>query len=195
MPGGGFSAANTRYDPDRLEYDKELLRRYYLKHGYADVQVLSAGARLSDDGSYFIVDFNIEEGPRYSVADVAVAVGDSNLDPDGLKSVVKTGVGDTYDANKVDKTVENLTLEASRQGFVFAKVEPKVDRETSANKVNLTYQISEGPRTYIERIDIIGNDRTHDEVIRRELRLFEGDAYNKILVERARRRLTSLDLL
>ncbi len=189
-----FFGGNNNYDPDRLEYDKELLRRYYLKHGFADVQIGAAGARLSEDGSYFIVDFQVEEGPRYSVADVAVAVGDSNLDPDGLKSVVKTGVGDTYDANKVDKTVENLTLEASRQGFVFAKVEPKVDREPSANKVNLTYQISEGPRTYIERIDIIGNDRTRDEVIRRELRLFEGDAYNKILVERARRRLTSLDL-
>ncbi len=188
-----FFGSNTTYDPDRLEYDKELVRRYYLKHGYADIQVVSAGARLSEDGSYFIIDFNIEEGPRYSVADVAVAIGDSNLDADGLTSVVKTGVGDTYDASRVDKSVENLTLEASRQGFVFAKVEPKVDREPSANKVNLTYQISEGPRTYIERIDIVGNDRTHDEVIRRELRLFEGDAYNKVLVERARRRLTALD--
>ncbi len=188
-----FFGGNTNYDPDRLEFDKELLRRHYLKNGYADIQVIDAGGKLAEDGGSFTVYFQVEEGPRYSISDVAVAVGDSQLEPDGLTSVVKTGVGDTYDASKVDKSVENLTLEASRQGFVFAQVEPKVNREEGANKVSLTYQISEGPRTYIERIDIIGNDRTHDEVIRRELRLFEGDAYNKILVERARRRLTGLD--
>ena len=187
-----FSKAST-YDPDRLEFDKELLRRYYLKNGFADVQVISAEPKLSTDGTSFTIEFRVQEGPRYSVADVAVNIGDSNLDPDGLTRVVKTGVGDTYDASKVDKTVENLTLEASKQGFVFAKVDPKVDREPGANKVRLSYDITEGPRTYVERIDIIGNTRTRDEVIRRELRLFEGDAFNRTLVERARRRLTGLD--
>ncbi len=187
-----FGSADT-YDPDRLEYDKELIRQFYLQHGYADVQVISAGARLSEDSSYFIIDFTLTEGPQYQVNDVAVAIGNTNLDPSGLKSVVKTGVGDTYNAKKVDKTVENLTLEASRQGFVFADVEPKVEREPGAGKVNLTYEIKEGTRAYVERIDIIGNDRTHDEVIRRELQIFEGDAYNKVLVERARRSLTTLD--
>jgi outer membrane protein insertion porin family len=187
-----FGRAST-YDPDRMEYDKELLRRYYLKHGFADVEIVGAGARLSEDGTFFVVDFSINEGPRYSINDVAIAVGQADLEPDDLKKVVKTGVGDTYDASRVDKTVENLTLEASRQGFVFARVEPKVERDPATNTVNLTYDISEGQRTYIERIDIIGNSRTYDEVIRRELRLFEGDAYNKILVERARRRLTALD--
>jgi outer membrane protein insertion porin family len=188
-----FLGRNTTYDPDRLEFDKELLRRHYLKNGYADIQVISSDARLSDDNSHFIISFVVEEGPKYSISDVAISVNDANLDAEELKSVVRTGVGDTYNATKVDKTVENLALEASRQGFVFAKVEPKVERDPSGNKVNLTYDIAEGPRTYIERIDIVGNDRTYDEVIRRELRLFEGDAYNKILVERARRRLTALD--
>jgi outer membrane protein insertion porin family len=188
-----FFSKSSTYDPDRLEYDKELLRRYYLKNGFADVQVLSAEPRLSTDNTSFTIEFRVQEGPRYSVADVAVNVGDSNLDPDGLTRVVKTGVGDTYDASKVDKTVENLTLEASNQGFVFAKVEPKVDREPGANKVRLSYDITEGPRNYVERIDIVGNTRTRDEVIRRELRLFEGDAFNRTLVERARRRLTALD--
>jgi outer membrane protein insertion porin family len=188
-----FFGKQSTYDGDRIEYDKELLRRHYLKNGFADVQILSADPRLSQDGESFTIEFRIQEGPRYSVADVAVNVGDANLDADGLTRVVKTGVGDTYDASKVDKTVENLTLEASKQGFVFAKVEPKVDRETAANQVRLTYDITEGPRTYVERIDIIGNSRTRDEVIRRELRLFEGDAFNRVLVERARRRLTALD--
>ena len=184
---------NDTYDADRLNYDKELIRRYYLKSGYADIQVVSADARLTEGGNSFVIDIAVEEGPRYSVADVAVNVGQANLDANGLTRVVKTGVGDTYDASKVDKSVEKLTLEASDQGFVFAKVEPKVDRDAAKQTVNITYQISEGTRAYIERIDIVGNTRTLDEVIRRELRLYEGDAFNRTLVERARRRLTALD--
>jgi len=189
-----FFLRNTTYDADRLQYDKELIRRYYLKNGFADVQVLDASAQYSgsEEGG-FIINFAIEEGPRYTVADVAVNIGDANLEPDKLRKVVKTGVGDSYDASKVDKSVEKLTLEASNQGFVFAKVEPKVDRDPANGKLNITYDITEGPRTYVERIDIVGNDRTLDRVIRRELQLYEGDAYNRTLVERARRRLTALD--
>jgi outer membrane protein insertion porin family len=188
-----FFRRNTTYDADRLEFDKELLRRHYLKNGFADIEIVSADARLTDAGDEFVIDFVVNEGPRYSIADVAINVGDSNLEPDALRRQVKTGVGDTYNAAKVDKSVERLTLEASNQGFVFAKVEPKVDRNADSATVNLTYDISEGPRTYVERIDIIGNTRTLDEVIRRELRLYEGDAFNRTLVERARRRLTGLD--
>jgi outer membrane protein insertion porin family len=184
---------NDTYDADRLNYDTELIRRYYLKHGYADIQILSAEANLTPDGNSFEVNIALQEGPKYSVADVAVNVGQVNLDPNGLTRVVKTGVGDTYDASKVDKSVENLTLEASNQGFVFAKVEPKVDRDAGAQTVKINYNISEGTRAYIERIDITGNSRTRDEVIRRELRLYEGDAFNRTLIERARRRLTALD--
>jgi outer membrane protein insertion porin family len=188
-----FFLRNTTYDPDRLEFDKELLRRHYLKNGYADIEVVSADARLADNGDGFVIDFVVNEGPRYAIADVAIDVGSSNLDAEQLKRQVKTGVGDTYNAAKVDKSVERLTLEASNQGFVFAKVDPKVDRNPESSTVNLTYQISEGNRAYIERIDIIGNTRTLDEVIRRELQLFEGDAFNRTLIERARRRLTALD--
>ncbi len=184
---------NTTHDPDRLNFDKELLRRHYLKNGFADVQIVSADANLADNGDGFAIDFVVEEGPRYTVADVAVNIGDTNLEPEALRKQVKTGVGDTYDASKVDKSIEKLTLEASNQGFVFAKVNPRVERNPDSSTLNLTYDIVEGPRVYIERIDIIGNTRTLDHVIRRELRLFEGDAYNRALVERARRRLTALD--
>lgn len=188
-----FFARNDNYDPDRLEYDKELLRRYYLKNGFADIRVISADAELSPDNDHFIITFTLEEGQRYTVADVAVNVGDAQLDPDGLIRSVKTGVGDYYDASRVDKSVENLTLEAARQGFVFARVNPEIRRNEGEASLNITYNIVEGTRTYIERIDIIGNFRTEDEVIRRELRLFEGDAFNRVLVDRARRRLTALD--
>ena len=188
-----FFARNDNYDSDRLEYDKELLRRYYLKNGFADINVISADPVLSADGTGFTITFTVEEGPRYTVADVAVNVGDAQLDSNGLIEGVKTGVGDDYDASAVDKSVENITLEAARQGFVFAKVNPDIQRNEGQNSLNITYNIVEGPRTYIERIDIIGNFRTEDEVIRRELQLFEGDAFNRVVVDRARRRLTALD--
>jgi outer membrane protein insertion porin family len=188
-----FFQRNDTYDPDRLEYDKELLRRHYLRHGYADFNIISADAQLSPDGDYFEINFTVEEGPRYTIADVAVNIGNTNLDPEKLKEVIKTGVGDDYNATKVDKTVENLALEASRQGFVFAKVEPKVDRNAGQGSLNISYNIEEGRRAYVEQIIIEGNTRTLDEVIRRELLIYEGDAFNRTLIERARRRLTALD--
>ena len=184
---------NDTYDADRLEYDKELIRRFYLKNGFADVQVTAAQAALEQGGGSFAITITIDEGPRYTIGDVAVNVGQTNLNGEALRRKVKTGVGDTFDASKVDKSVENLTLEASDQGFTFAKVEPKVDRNPGGKTVNITYNISEGARAYVERIDIVGNSRTRDEVIRRELRLYEGDAFNRTLVERARRRLTALN--
>ena len=188
-----FFNRNDNYDADRLEYDKELLRRYYLRNGFADVQVVSADAVLNAAGDGFIITYTIDEGPRYKVADVAVNVGDAQLDSKDLIAKVRTGVGDYYDATKVDKSVEQLTLEAARQGFVFARVNPDIQRDAGAKNLNITYNIVEGPRTYIERIDIVGNVRTEDEVIRRQLLLYEGDAYNRVVVERARRRLTALD--
>lgn len=188
-----FFQKNDTYDPDRLQYDKELLRRHYLRHGFADFNVVSADVRLAPNGEYFEIAFTVYEGPRYTIADVAVNTGNTNLDPERLKDVIKTGVGDSYDVTKVDKTVENLALEASRQGFVFARVEPKVDRNAGQGSLNISYNIEEGRRAYVEQIIIEGNTRTMDEVIRRELLIYEGDAFNRALVERARRRLTSLD--
>ena len=119
--------------------------------------------------------------------------GDTNLDPDKLRSTVAIGPGEDYDATKIDKTVETMTIEAGKAGYAFAKVEPEIQRDPANHTLSVTYKIQEGPRTYIERIDIVGNIRTRDEVIRRELRLYEGDAYNRVLVDRARRRLTALD--
>ncbi len=182
-----------RYDPDRLNYDKELLRRYYLKTGFADAKIISADAELAPDGESFYITFTVEEGPLYRIAAVTIDEGDTNLDPDALRSAVAIGPGEDYDATKIDKTVERMTIEAGKAGYAFAKVEPQIERDPINRTLSVTYRIQEGPRTYIERIDIVGNKRTRDEVIRRELRLYEGDAYNRVLVDRARRRLTALD--
>jgi len=188
-----FMSTADRYDPDRLNYDKELLRRYYLKTGYADARIISADAELAPDGESFYLTFVIEEGPRYKIGEVAINEGDTNLDPEKLRAAVLLGPGEDYDATKIDRTVERITIEAGKAGYAFAKVEPEITRDPVNRTLSVTYKVVEGPRTYIERIDIIGNRRTLDEVIRRELRLYEGDAYNRILVDRARRRLTALD--
>lgn len=188
-----FMSTSDRYDPDRLNYDKELLRRFYLKNGFADFRVISADAELAPDGESFYITFTVEEGPLYKVNSVAINKGDTNLDEVSLRDAVQLTPGEDYDATKVDKSVENITIEAGKAGYAFAKVEPDIKKDEPNRTLDITYNVTEGPRTYIERIDIIGNNRTLDEVIRRELRLYEGDAYNRVLVERGRRRLTALD--
>lgn len=188
-----FFSSTDNYDPDRLAYDRELLRRYYLKNGFADFRVISATAELAPDGESFYITFTVEEGPQYDLAEVAVNTGETTLDPQALQDALMVYKGQRYDANKLDQSVEKLTIEAGKSGYAFAKIEPQIDRNPEQRTLNVTFNIQEGPRVYIERIDIVGNTRTLDYVIRRELRLVEGDAYNRVLVDRARRRLTGLD--
>ena len=141
----------------------------------------------------FFITFTVEEGPLYSFGSIGIDVGQTGLNADRLQHEITTYEGDTYDANEVDKSVEKLTLQAGKLGFAFAQVRPNAERDEENLRINLVYQINEGPRVYIERIEIVGNVRTLDIVIRREMRLVEGDAYNRILVDRARRRITALD--
>ncbi len=188
-----FFSTTDNYDPDRLEFDKELLRRYYLKNGYADFRVIAATAELAPDGERFYITIALEEGPEYSVGAVTVNTGSTSLDPAILNASIRTETGSRYNANKVDQTVERMTLEAGKAGYAFAKVEPNIERDPVNRTLSIVYNVQEGPRVYIERIDIRGNVRTLDRVIRREIRLVEGDAFNRFLVDRARRRLTALD--
>lgn len=187
-----FFSSSDNYDPDRLSFDKELLRRHYLKHGFVDFQVLSAVAELARDGKSFFITITVEEGDEYKFgpSDVDSRVAELNLD--NLRTKIKTRENHTYDASLVDATVESLTVAAGKEGFAFARVRPRVDKNADEKTVSLTYAVEEGPRVYIERINIVGNTRTLDRVIRRELRLVEGDAYNRFLVDKARRRITSL---
>ena len=180
------------YDPERLRLDRELLRQYYLKNGYADARVLSANAELDRDGTGFFITFTLEEGPRYAFGDVRIENALPELQPETLQSSLLTQSGGVYNASQIDKTVERLTLVTSEQGFAFARVRPRADRDSVTRQIHLTYIIDEGSRIYIERINVIGNARTKDRIIRREIRLVEGDAYNPLLVDRAKKRLQNL---
>jgi outer membrane protein insertion porin family len=181
------------YDPDRVEADRDLIRRYYLKHGFADVQVVAALTEYDPDKKGFLVTFKIEEGQQYRVASVNFQSSISTLDGNALRSFSRVNVGSLYNAEALEKSVEEMQIEASRRGYAFAIVRPRGDRNFEAHTVSITFAIDEGPRTYIERINVRGNTRTRDYVIRREFDLSEGDAYNRALVDRAERRLKNLD--
>jgi outer membrane protein insertion porin family len=187
-----FIKGTNIYDPDRLALDRELLRQYYLKNGYADARVVSAGAELARDGSGFYVTFVVDEGELFTFGKVDIESSLTGVDPQALRNELLTNAGATYDQTAMDRTVERLTLTVSEQGFAFARVRPRAVREPGTRVINVTYVIDQGPRIYIERINVIGNLRTHDHVIRREFRLAEGDAYNPLLVDKAKRRLQGL---
>jgi outer membrane protein insertion porin family len=188
-----FLGGNDVYDPDRVESDRDLIRRYYLKHGFADVQVVAALTEYDPDKKGFLVTFKIEEGQQYRVASVNFASSIATLDGNTLASFSQVYVGSLYNAEALEKSVENMQIEASRRGYAFAVVKPRGDRNFENHTVSITFAIDEGPRVYIERINIHGNTRTRDYVIRREFDISEGDAYNRALVDRTERRLKNLD--
>ena len=188
-----FLQTTDIYDPDRVEADRDLLRRFYLKHGYADVRIVSAVGEYDPAKKGFVVTFTIDEGAQYRVGTVEVISNVHAIDPAGLRSQLKLGEGSVYNADLVEKTVEAMTIQAARHGYAFANVRPRGDRNFETKTINLAFVVEEGARAYIERINIRGNTRTRDYVIRREFDLGEGDAYNRALIDRAERRLKNLD--
>ncbi len=187
-----FFESNDNYDPDRLAYDREQLRQYYLSEGYADFRVVSAVAELTRDRKDFFITFTVEEGARYNFGTVEVDSSIDALNPDMLRKAVPIKEGTVYDASVVENGVEALTFIAGAQGYAFVDVAPRLRRDTENRIINIVYRIKEGPRVYIERININGNTRTLDKVVRREFRLVEGDAYNKVLINRSRARIRGL---
>ncbi|HEY6258307.1 MAG TPA: outer membrane protein assembly factor BamA [Xanthobacteraceae bacterium] len=181
------------YDPDRIEADRELLRRFYLKHGYIDVRVVSAVGEFDPAQQGFIITFTIDEGEQYRIGSVDVRSKIPSLNPHLLEPRLRMSPGDVYNAEAIEKSVEDMTIEAAKQGFAFASVRPGADRNNQARTINLFFTVDEGQRTYIERINIIGNSKTRDYVVRREFDVAEGDAYNRALINRAERRLKNLN--
>ena len=188
-----FLGGADTYDPDRVEADRDLLRRFYLKNGYADVQVVAALTEYDPEKKGFFVTFKIEEGQQYRVSSVNFQSSIGTLDGNSLRSFSRVNVGSLYNAELLEKSVEEMQIEASRRGYAFAVVRPRGDRNFEAHTVSIVFSVDDGPRAYIERINIRGNTRTRDYVIRREFDVSEGDAYNRALVDRAERRLNNLD--
>lgn len=180
------------YDPDRVAADLELIRRYYLKNGYADFRILSSEATFDAGRGGYVIIINVSEGQQYRVGDVSVDSRIRDIDADTLRRQVRTGSGDVYNAEAVEKSLQGITTEVSRRGYAFAQVRPSGQRDVNSRTISVAYIVEQGPRVYVDRVNIRGNTRTRDYVIRRELELGEGDAYNKVLIDRAERRLNNL---
>ena len=187
-----FLATNDNYDPDRLEFDKESLRRYYVNRGYADFKVLSAVAELTPNRESFYLNFTVEEGRRYRFGKITVESKIPELPASQLLPLVQAHQGDIYSQTDVQKAIDALTNAAGTKGYAFAQVRPRLKHNTASRTIDLGFEIVQGPRVYIEKINIAGNTRTHDDIIRRQFRLQEGDAFNRVLIDRSRTRIRSL---
>lgn len=185
-------SSSENYDPEKTNYDKELLRRFYLKRGYADFRVLSAVAELSPDKKSFVVTYVLDEGPRYKLEDVRIQSMIKDVDVAALSGQVQQEKGDWYNTDLAERSVYALTEELGKKGFAFVDVTPELEK-TSGNKMVLTFNIAEGQRVFVDRINITGNTRTEDEVIRREFRIDEGDAFNAAKIRASRRNVENLN--
>ncbi len=180
------------YDPERVNFDKELLRRFYLKNGFADFQVKSVSAELAPDRSSFFLTYVLDEGERYRLANISVNSRLRNMPGAQLMPLVQVSPGDWYDGDAVERSTQAIQDYLGDHGYAFVEVNPAISRDPVKHTVNLVFNVTEGPRIYVERIDIVGNNRTEDRVIRREFQLAEGDAYNAAAVRRTRQRLQDL---
>jgi len=187
-----FFTTDDTYDPDRLAFDKELLRRFYLTNGYADFRVASAVAELSPGGDEFFLTFTLEEGPRYKFGRVAVESSVAKLDAKDLEPMVDLMPGDWYDALAIDKEILKLTDDLAARQMPFVEVVPQMVRNAEEQTIDITLAVGEGPRTFVERIDISGNARTMDEVVRREFQLSEGDALNSAKLATSEKQVNDL---
>jgi len=187
-----FLTTDDIYDPDRLTVDRERLRKFYLSKGHADFRVVSAIAELTPDRESFFLTFAIEEGDVYRFGKVELSNEIRNLHTPFVESLMRMKSGDIYNADEVENTIQDMTTEIAGLGLAFVDVTTEVKRDRENRKIDITYKVVEGPRIYVERIDITGNVRTLDKVIRREFRVVEGDAFNAARLRRSRQRIQSL---
>ena len=188
-----FLTRNDIYDADKQKADEEALRRFYYNRGYADFQVVSSSAELDPATNEYTITFTVQEGERYTFGDVSIDSAISDVNTESLQPLLQTQPGETYSAKDVEDTIIALTERLAGSGYAFAQVTPQGDRDFNNRTISVAYAVDQGARTYVERIEIRGNDRTRDYVIRREFDVSEGDAFNQVLVQRAKRRLERLD--
>ena len=187
-----FLSSDDTYDPDRLTYDRELLRRFYLTEGYADFRVVSAVAELTPDRNGFIITFTLDEGERYRFGKIDVNIKIKDLPAEAVLPLLTVHTGDWYDAEAVEKSISVLTDALGNRGYAFVEIKPNVTRNREEHTVDITFDVQEGPQVYVERVDIVGNVRTLDKVIRREFQLVEGDAFNSTKMQRSQQRIKNL---
>lgn len=187
-----FLATSDTYDPDRLAFDQELLRRFYVSEGFADFEVRSAIAELTPEGDGFFITFTVDEGPRYRFGEIGVQSRIPDLEPEALEALIEPETGAIFDAGEIEETITAMTERLGQLGYAFVEIVPRLDRDRAEQTIGVTFEVEEGPRVYVERIEITNNVRTLDRVIRREMLLAEGDAFNSALLRESERRIRRL---
>ncbi len=187
-----FLTSNDNYDPDRIEYDREQLRKYYRNRGFFDFRVVASTAELATDKNGFAVTYTIDEGPKYKFGKVTVETELKKLDGNLLAQILPIKTGQIYEDERIEQATDALTFAAGAAGFAFVDVRPRYVPNRETQTVDVVFQVREGPRVYVDRIDIVGNTRTLDYVLRREMEVAEGDAYNRVLVDRSRNNMRRL---
>ena len=187
-----FFSSNDNYDPDRLEYDREQLRQYYNNRGYADFRVVSAVAELTPDQKDFFITFTVDEGPRYEFGEISIQTTLNRLPENLLRSAIPIRSGTEFRGELIEDAIDSMSYVAGTVGYANVDIVPMIERDPETRRVNITFEVDEGPRVFIERIDIVGNTRTIDPVIRREMMVSEGDAFNRVLLDRSRQRIRAL---
>ena len=187
-----FLTRKDVYNADKQHADEDTLRQFYYNHGYADFHIVSSDATLDEQTNEYTLNFNVDEGPRYTFGDINVTSTVQGINGDELKSLVITHPGDTYSAKDIQTSIENISKRVASAGYPFAKVTPRGTRNFANHSIGVEYLVDQGERAYVERIEIRGNTRTRDYVIRREFDINEGDAFNQEMVTRAKRRLDAL---
>jgi outer membrane protein insertion porin family len=187
-----FLSTNDNYDPDRIDYDQEQLRKFYRNRGYYDFRIVNAVAELASDKNGFVVTYTLDEGARYRFGKLTVNTALKKLNGAVLQQLLPIRPGQLYQDEKIEQATDALTFAAGAAGFAFVQVEPRYIANRATHTVDVTFDVKEGPRVYVERIDVVGNTQTLDYVIRRELLLSEGDAYNRVLVDRSKNDVKAL---
>ena len=187
-----FLSNDDTYDPDRITFDSELLRRFYLSNGFADFRVTSALAELTTDRKDFFVTFTVNEGIRYTIDKVDMKAQLRDLKKENLIEVIEIETGDWYNIKTIDKVIDKLTNHVGELGHAFVEVRPRINRDRDKKTINVIFEINEGKRAFVERIDISGNIRTLDNVVRREFQIIEGDAFNTSKLRRSKKQLEAL---
>ncbi len=187
-----FFSSNDNYDPDRIEYDREQLRKYYRNRGFYDFRIISSVAELSPDRNGFSVTYAVDEGAQYRFGKIAVQTDLKKLNGDILRSLLPIKGGQIFEDQKIEQATDALTFAAGAAGFAFVDVRPRFTANPTNHTVDVTFEVKEGPRVYIGRIDIVGNTATLDQVIRRQMTVSEGDAYNRALVDKSKTSIKAL---
>jgi outer membrane protein insertion porin family len=187
-----FFSSNNNYDPDRLEYDREQLRKFYRNRGYYDFRVASAVAEFAPDKNGFAVTYTVDEGRQFRFGKIDVETDLKKLNPAVLRALVPLRTGQIYEDQKIEQATDAITFAAGAAGFAFVDVRPRYTPNRQTGAIDVTFDVKEGPRVYVDRIDIVGNTQTLDYVIRREMNLAEGDPYNRALVDRSKNQIKAL---